>query len=78
MKNLRIAFETYEGYTNELVGYQEITGYIVFDNKLGENFRQKARYCADGHETESPAALTYSMVVSCESVRIILTTDVMN
>ena len=61
-----------------MVGYQEITGHIVFDIKLGENFSQKSRYCADGHKTKSPAALTYSMVVSRDSVTIILTTDDMN
>ena len=39
MKNVRIAFNTYEGDTNKLMGYQEITGHIVFDINLGENFR---------------------------------------
>ena len=61
-----------------MVGYQEITGHIVFDIKLGENFSQKSRYCADGHKIKSPAALTYSMVVSRDSVTIILSTDAMN
>ena len=51
MKNIRIAFDNYEGDINKLVGYQEITGHIVFDIKLGENFRQNARYCANGHNT---------------------------
>ena len=78
IKNVRIAFETYKGDSNKLVGYQEITGHIVFDIKLGENFRLKARYCADGHNTESPAALIYSTVMSCDSVSIILTTVDMN
>jgi hypothetical protein len=35
--------------------------------KLGENFRRKARYCADGHKTETPASVTYSAVLSRDS-----------
>ena len=36
LKNVCIAFETYKGNPNKLVGYQEITGHIVFDIKLGK------------------------------------------
>ena len=39
---------------------------------MGENFRRKARLVADGSRTETPAALTYSSVVSRDSVRIAL------
>lgn len=78
MKNVRIAFELFEGDVSSLQGYQEITGHLVFDVKLGENFRCKARYCADGHKTEPPAAVTYSTVVSRDSVRIILTLAALN
>jgi hypothetical protein len=49
MKNVRIAFEEYDGNLEELIGYEEITGHLVFDVKLGENFRRTASYCADGH-----------------------------
>ncbi|KAI2500086.1 Reverse transcriptase (RNA-dependent DNA polymerase) [Fragilaria crotonensis] len=48
MANVRIAFEEYDGDPNKLVGYIQITGHLVFDVKLGENFRRKARFCADG------------------------------
>ncbi|CAJ1932242.1 unnamed protein product, partial [Cylindrotheca closterium] len=51
---------------------------MVFDVKLGENFQRKARYCADGHKTEAPAALTYSTVVARDSVRILLTIAALN
>jgi len=44
-----------------------------FDIKMGENFQRKARMVADGHRTETPAALTYCSVVSRDSVRIALT-----
>jgi hypothetical protein len=50
----------------------------VFDVKLEEDFRRKARYCADGHKTKSPASVTYSTVVSRDSVRIILTIAALN
>jgi hypothetical protein len=39
MKNCRIAFEVYNGNIQELVYYQKISGHLVFDVKLGENFR---------------------------------------
>ena len=79
MKNVRVAFEEFDGYTASLVGYVQITGHIVFDVKLGENFRRtKARYCADGHKTGAPASVTYSAVVSRDSVRILLTISALN
>jgi hypothetical protein len=51
---------------------------MIFDVKLGENFRQKARYVAGGHMTEPLASITYSSVVSRESVRIALLVAVLN
>jgi hypothetical protein len=39
MRNVRIAFEEYDGDPNALIGYTQITGHLVFDVKLGENFR---------------------------------------
>jgi hypothetical protein len=78
MKNVRIAFEVYKGDTDELTDYQKISGHLAFDIKLGENFRRKARYCAHGHKTISPASVTYSTVVSRDSVRIILTITALN
>ena len=78
MSNVRVAFEEYDGDPNSLVGYTQITGHLVFDVKLGENFRRKARYCADGHKTGAPASVTYSTVVSRDSVRILLTIAALN
>ncbi|CAJ1938729.1 unnamed protein product [Cylindrotheca closterium] len=72
MKNNRIAFEEFDGDIEKLMGYKKITGHLVFHVKLGENLQRKAMYCADGHKTEAPAALTYSMVVSRDSVQILL------
>jgi hypothetical protein len=78
MANVRIAFEEFDGDPQSLVGYIQITGHLVFDVKLGENFRRKARYCADGHKTGAPASVTYSTVVSRDSVRILLTIAALN
>ncbi len=78
MRNVRVAFEEQGGDPNSLVGYTQITGHIVFDVKLGENFRRKARYCADGHKTSAPVSVTYSIVVSRKSVRILLTVAALN
>ena len=78
MANVRIAFEEFDSNPQNLVGYTQITGHLVFDVNLGENFCSKARYCADGHETGVPALVTYSTVVSRDSVRILLTIAALN
>jgi hypothetical protein len=45
----------------------------TFDNPdIKENFRRKARYVAGGHQTDTPKTMTYSSVVSRDSVRIAL------
>ena len=50
----------------------------MFDVKLGENFRRKARFVADGHKTTTPSSVTYNTVVSRESVRICLLIAALN
>ena len=73
MTNVRPAFEKWEKKESELPpGYQKIKCHFIFDVKMGENFRRKARLVANGNETETPLALTYSSVVSRDSVRIAL------
>ena len=75
MKNVRPAFEVWEGSEDSIPpGYQQIKCHLIFDVKMGENFRRKARFVAGGHTTEVPESLiTYSSVVSRDSVRIALT-----
>ena len=46
---------------------------MIFDVKMGKNFRRKALFDEDGHKTKTPAAMTYSSLVSRESVFIALT-----
>ena len=72
MVNVRPAFEKWEGRDKMPPGYQKIKCHFIFDVKMGENFRRKARLVANGNETETPPALTYSSVVSRDSIRIAL------
>ena len=72
MTNTRYAFEHYEGNTSEVVAYEEINGHLLFDVKLSENLRSKARFVADGLLVVTPASITYSPVVMKISVRILL------
>ena len=74
MKNVRIAFEEFEGDKENIPpGYQFVNCHMIFDIKMGEGFRLKALMIAGGHITESPSSLTYWYVVYRASVRIALT-----
>ena len=77
MKKAKVAYKPKEGVTPEEIrkgkvddmrGYQEIKCNIIFDVKM--DFTRKARYVAGGHMTEAPVAITYSSVVSRDSVRL--------
>ena len=68
MTNNRVAFEHHEGNTRDLVAYEEITGHFIFDVKLYENFRRKARFVADGNLVETLESITYSTLVLRDSV----------
>ena len=52
--------------------------HMIFNVKFRKNFRYKARLVAGGHMTDTPNTLTYSSVVSCNSVRIALTIAALN
>jgi hypothetical protein len=67
MSNVRVAFEDCNG---ELTQHCKPKGYIfvsthiiVFDVKIGENYRRKARLVADGHMTDATSTITYSSVI---------------
>jgi hypothetical protein len=79
MGNVRPAFQLHEGSKEDLpIGYQQIRCHMIFDVKMGENFRRKARLVGGGHMTVAPASITYSSVVSRDSVRIALTVAALN
>ena len=67
MTNVRIAFDIRSDRTAP-PGYLRIPHNIIFEIKM--DFTRKARLVAGGHKTAPPTELTYSSVVSRESVRI--------
>ena len=76
MKNVMPAY-TFLGQDKKVpTGYHHIDCHMIFDVKM--DFNQKARFVAGGHMTEAPALLTYSSVVSCESIRIVFTVAALN
>ena len=51
---------------------------MIFYINMGKVFRRKAFMVAGVHTIEAPALLTYSSVVSRDSVRIVLTISALN
>ena len=51
---------------------------MIFDVKLGEYFHRKAHLVAGGHMTDTPTSMTYSSVISRDSVHICLTLAALN
>ena len=78
MKNVRTSFEAHDGDLKDLVGCQKIECHMIFDIKLGENFRRKARLVVGGHVTSVPSTMCCSFVVSRESVRLALLAAALN
>ena len=59
MKNVRPDFEMFDKHKEDIpIGYQQIKCHMIFDVKLGENFRHKARLVGRGHTTTDPASIT--------------------
>ena len=79
MKSVCIAIEEFEGEKEDIPSvYQFVNCHMIFYIKMGEGFRRKDRMIDWGHMTEAPASLTYSSVVSRDSVRIALTITDLN
>jgi Reverse transcriptase (RNA-dependent DNA polymerase) len=77
MTKVKIAWKAVDGATPEdvragrakqMIGYQEIKCHVIFDVKM--DFTRKARFVAGGHLTDTPGSITYSSVVSRDSIRI--------
>ncbi len=79
MKNIQPVIEVYEGDIKDLPPeYQCIKCHMIFDIKFGEDFRRKAPFMAGGHTTETPSMLTYSSVISQDSVCIVFLLAALN
>jgi Reverse transcriptase (RNA-dependent DNA polymerase). len=76
MSKVKVAFEKLDISVDEMrkgqakPGYQEIKCHMIFDIKMDGSFTRKARLVTGGHTTETPTSLTYSSVVTRDSVRI--------
>jgi hypothetical protein len=77
MTNVKVAFNVLEEGQRAPIGYQFMKCHMIFDVKM-EDFRRKARLVARGHMTSEPDVITYSSVVSRETVRLTLTIAALN
>ncbi len=85
MRNIRVAFEKIDGVAEMQMktdkvrpGYSFCSAHMIFDVKMDGSFTRKARLVADGHKTKPPTSVTYSSVVSKDSLRIALTIASLN
>ena len=51
---------------------------MIFDIKMDGRFTRKAHYVAGGHTTAPPSSITYSSVVSRDSIRIAFALSALN
>jgi len=68
MTNNKVAFQILDENEQVPIGYKWIKCHMIFGVKM--DFTRKARYVAGGHMTNPPSSITYSSVVSRDSVRI--------
>ena len=73
---MRIAFDIRDGTHEISPGYSHVELMVISDIKLGVT--KKAQLVARRNRTETPVSLTYSSVVSRESVRITFLMAVLN
>ena len=52
--------------------------HMIFDVNMGENFRIKSQFVADGHDPQTPEAMTCSSVVSRDSLWIAMNIAALN
>ena len=85
MGNVCVAFEAWEEGSlddarsgQKLVGYQEIRCHMIFYINMDRQFTRKARCVSGGHTTDTLSSITYSSIVSRDSVRIEFTLAALN
>ena len=76
MNNVEIAFKFLDDGTKVPIGFKKITCHLIFDVKF--DLTRKARYVGGGHLTNVSPSLSYSSVVSRDSVRIMFLIAALN
>lgn len=75
MNNVQVAWkarddvtpqDVIDGKVPDMIGYKQIKCHIIFDIKM--DLTRKARFVAGGHLTDAPQSITYSSVVTRDSV----------
>ena len=62
INDIKVAFKLFEGGKNVPVGYTFFNCHMMFDVKM-EDFHRKYRLVSGGRMTETPATMTYAIVV---------------
>ena len=68
MKNSRVSLNSIDRDNHAPVGYKEITCHLIFDVKM--YLTRKAIYVTGGNIADPPSSMTYSSVVSSDSVSL--------
>ena len=77
MTNVEVAFKFLDEHGARVpIGFKKITCHLIYDVKF--DLTRKARYVGGGHLTSVPACMTYSSVVSRDSVRIMFLIAALN
>ena len=76
MGNVEIAFKFLDDGSKLPIGFKKITCHLIFDVKF--DLTRKARYVGGGHLTQVSPSLSYSSVVSRDSVRIMFLVAALN
>ena len=76
MDSVEVAFKFHDIGEKPPPGFKKITCHLISD--VNFDLTRKARYVTGGHLTDPPTHMTYSTVVSRESVRICLTVAALN
>lgn len=76
MRNNAVAVKFLTPEDNIPLGYKKKSLHMVFDVKM--DFKQKACLVAGGHMTDPPSSLTYSSIVSRDSVQIMFLIAALN
>ena len=62
---MRVAFEEFDEDISETPpGYQKVEGHLIFDIKMGANFRHETQMVCGRHNAITPTTLIYALVAS--------------